>query len=285
MSMYLLHQHHLRHALDPCLDPLVLPNLAQPRPHMHVRGRDKKKSSPEAQESAEEDAALVAPAPATNMPKTSSSQSTVAMLSQGRGVGEGAFQRALGAHGSAAGFLAAWLRHPRKNRSRSSATPARLSLLGGQLRMLMRRGNVSIVAMHKRSMLTCHDQQAGSPRLQTGMLTSSHWLPRQRRRGHLAVLAAPQCRKRRAARGTRRPGSLSRAASCLQRRRLAFERGIARHGAFPHRYHLHGARGSQHAVSKRGARQKARGAWHARAHQAWGKVVDPINLHRHSVYD
>jgi hypothetical protein len=40
-----------------------------------------------------------------------------------------------------------WLRHPRKNRSRSSATPARLSLLGGQLRMLMRRGNVSIVAM------------------------------------------------------------------------------------------------------------------------------------------
>ena len=102
--MYLLHQHHLRHALDPCLDPLFLPNLAQPRPHMHVRGRDKKKSSPEAQESAEEDAALVAPAPATNMPKTSSSQSTVAMLSQGRGVGEGAFQRALGAHGSAAGW-------------------------------------------------------------------------------------------------------------------------------------------------------------------------------------
>ena len=149
---------------------------------------------------------MVAPAPATNMPKTSSSQFTVAMLSQGRGVGEGAFQRALGAHGSAAGFLAAWLRHPRKNRSRSSATPARLSLLGGQLRMLMRRGNVSIVAMHKRSMLTCHDQQAGSPRLQTGMLTSSHWLPRQRRRGHLAVLSAPQCRKRRAARGTRRPG-------------------------------------------------------------------------------
>jgi hypothetical protein len=60
--------------------------------------------------------------------------------------------QALGSwHRFAAIYLAAacvsWLRHPRKNRSRSSATPARLSLLGGQLRMLMRRGNVSIVAM------------------------------------------------------------------------------------------------------------------------------------------
>ena len=114
------------------------------------------------------------------MSPTSRSQCTVGMLSIGRVVGggkEGAFR-----HSWQRGWLAAWLRHPRKNRSRSSATPARLSLLGGQLRMLMRRGTVSIVAMHERSMLTCRDQQHPSTAHCPAHLVPLPW---RRLRGHL----------------------------------------------------------------------------------------------------
>jgi len=120
-------------------------SLAQPRPHMHVRGRARKVLTSGTRVGRGGCSLQLAPAHATYMSPTSRSQCTVGMLSIGRVVGggkEGAFR-----HSWQRGWLAAWLRHPRKNRSRSSATPARLSLLGGQLRMLMRRGNVSIVAM------------------------------------------------------------------------------------------------------------------------------------------
>ena len=163
-------------------------SLAQPRPHMHVRGRARKVLTSGTRVGRGGCSLQLAPAHATYMSPTSRSQCTVGMLSIGRGVGggkEGAFR-----HSWQRGWLAAWLRHPRKNRSRSSATPARLSLLGGQLRMLMRRGTVSIVAMHERSMLTCRDQQHPSTAHCPAHLVPLPW---RRLRGHQRAPAAARC--------------------------------------------------------------------------------------------